>query len=96
MFDAVSLPETLPLGYALAASDGDLVVVSPPGDLGSGEGEEKKSTRVHMARGLLTIPSNAVVAKELLAALPGMLEAEDVKVRDAVESVQREADAVSL
>ncbi|KAH9925652.1 GroES-like protein [Epithele typhae] len=75
-FDAVSLPETLPLGYALAADGADLVVVSPPGTLGEGE---RKTVKVHMARGLLAIPTNAAVVEELLGALPGMLAAGDVK-----------------
>ncbi|KAI0742469.1 GroES-like protein [Daedaleopsis nitida] len=76
VYDAVSLPETMPLGYTLTALDGDFVVVSPPPKLGGEDGPAKK---VHMARGLLALPANEAVGAGLLAALPQLLESGDIK-----------------
>ncbi|KAI0705987.1 GroES-like protein [Cerioporus squamosus] len=76
VYDAVSLPDTMPIGYALTAPDGDFVVVSPPVGLGEEGGPKKK---VHMARGLLALAGNEAVGAELLSALPTLLETGDVK-----------------
>ena len=77
VYDAVSLPETLPVGNALTAPQGDLVVVSPAGLPQGGESSKK----VHLAQGLLILPTNHVVGASLLAHLPKLLEDGDIKVR---------------
>nr|VWO96014.1 Conserved virulence factor C [Ganoderma boninense] len=75
VYDAVSLPETLPVGNALTAPQGDLVVVSPAGLPQGGESSKK----VHLAQGLLILPTNHVVGASLLAHLPKLLEDGDIK-----------------
>ncbi len=77
VYDAVSLTETLPIGNALTAPGGDLVVVSPAGLPQGGEANKK----VHLARGLLVMPTNHIVGASLLAQLPKLLEDGDIKVR---------------
>ncbi|PIL26203.1 hypothetical protein GSI_11958 [Ganoderma sinense ZZ0214-1] len=75
VYDAVSLPETLPIGNALTTPEGDLVVVSPAGLPQGGEANKK----VHLARGLLVMPTNHIVGASLLAHLPKLLEDGDIK-----------------
>ena len=84
VYDAVSLPETLPVGNALTAPGGDLVVVSPAGLPQGGETTKK----VHLARGLLVMPTNHVVGGSLLAHLPKLLEDGDIEVRRRDMSLQ--------
>lgn len=76
VYDAVSLPETLPLANALTAPEGDLVVVSPTG---LPQGDET-SKRVHLARGLLVLPTNHVAGASLLANITSLLEGGEIKV----------------
>ncbi|RPD53634.1 GroES-like protein [Lentinus tigrinus ALCF2SS1-7] len=76
VYDAISTADTQAVGYALTGPNGDFVVVSPAVALGGDDGPQK---RVHMARGLLTLPGNDVVGAGLLAALPTLLESGDIK-----------------
>ncbi|TBU41225.1 GroES-like protein [Dichomitus squalens] len=75
VYDAVSLPDTLPLANALTAPEGDLVVVSPSGLPQSDE----TSKKVHLARGLLATPTNRVVGASLLANIPNLFEGGDIE-----------------
>ena len=76
VFDAVSLPETVPLAYKLASNCADVIVVSPT----TATPEEGEQVKVHMARGMLSIPTNAEVGRELLSSLPELLARGDIKV----------------
>ncbi|KAI1788355.1 GroES-like protein [Ganoderma leucocontextum] len=77
VYDAVSTPDTLPVGYALTAQGGSLVVVNPDDELKSKGKVEGKD--VHMAHGLFVTEVNHETGRTLLEALPALLESGDIK-----------------
>ena len=78
-YDAVSVPETLPISYSLTKPNGDLVTLLPPGNVQ--EGDEASGKKVHMASAFFVIPTNHEICVSLLDSLPRLLEAGDIKVR---------------
>ncbi|KAH9917158.1 GroES-like protein [Epithele typhae] len=72
VYDAISVTDTLALGYALTAPGGDFVVVlnfePVPGR------DDATGKKVHMAHGLFMTPVNHGVGASLLDALPKLLE----------------------
>ncbi|KAI0717132.1 GroES-like protein [Earliella scabrosa] len=79
VYDAVSLPETLPVAYALTAPKGDLVVVAPTDEDALTAGDKESAKRIHMAHGLFASAVNHAVGGTLLAAVPELLESGDLK-----------------
>ncbi|KAI0690510.1 GroES-like protein [Cerioporus squamosus] len=77
VYDAVSLSDTLELGYALTAPKGDLVVVLSWSELKAAHPDTDK--RIHMPNGLYGSLVNHEVGASLLAALPGLLASGDLK-----------------
>ena len=78
VYDAVSLPDTLPVAYALTAQGGSLVVVLPADELQKKAKDDGKF--VHNAQGLFVAPANHDIGRSLLDALPSLLESGDIKV----------------
>ena len=79
-YDAVSLPETLPISYSLTKPHGDLVTLLPPGNVQ--DGDEASGKRVHMASApYFVMPVNHEICVSLLESLPRLIEAGDIKVR---------------
>ncbi|OSD03833.1 GroES-like protein [Trametes coccinea BRFM310] len=75
VFDAVSLPDTLVIGYQATAPTGTFVKVNSE----SIPGVENPEKKVHFGRGLFNAPFNAAVSLSLLAKLPELLENGDIK-----------------
>ncbi|KAI0351251.1 GroES-like protein [Trametes cingulata] len=76
VYDAVSVSDTLEVGYRVTAPSGHFVVVLPNPIPGAEEGSQKK---VHKALGLINTPANQAVAQSLLSKLPQLLESGDIK-----------------
>ncbi len=78
VYDAVSLSDTLELGYALTAPKGDFVVVLSLSEMKAAHPDTDK--RIHMPNGLYGSPVNSEIGASLLAALPELLVSGDIKV----------------
>ncbi|KAH9917142.1 GroES-like protein [Epithele typhae] len=77
VYDAISVTDTLALGYALTAPGGDFVIVL---DLEPVPGrDDATGKKVHMAHGLFMTPVNHGVGASLLDALPKLLESGAIK-----------------
>ncbi|KAI0642025.1 GroES-like protein [Trametes meyenii] len=77
VYDAVSIPDTLAVGYEVTALNGDFVRVLER-DLIPRAGVPLKK-RTHMAHGLFITPINRAVGASLLAKLPHLLETGEIK-----------------
>ncbi|RPD60291.1 GroES-like protein [Lentinus tigrinus ALCF2SS1-7] len=77
VFDAVSVAETLELGYALTAPKGDLMVVLSGAELKAAHPDTDK--RIHNAQALFVMPVNHDIAASLLAAVPRLFANGDLK-----------------
>ena len=78
VYDAVSLPDTLPLAVSATAQGGALIVVLDP-ELIAQEAEKTGRT-IHRAIGILSYPLNRDLAKSLVANIPALLVSGDIKV----------------
>lgn len=78
VYDAVSLADTLALGYAVTADDGDLVTVQQ-GEIAGANQPPKK--RVRVAHGFLQDAENREFVQPFLSVLPDLLEEGTIKVR---------------
>lgn len=79
VYDAVSVPETLEVGFALTAPKGDLVIVQPGDELKAAHPDTDK--RIHLAHGLFSATFNQETGTSLLKALPQLLASGELKVR---------------
>ncbi|RPD60290.1 GroES-like protein [Lentinus tigrinus ALCF2SS1-7] len=77
VYDAVSVAETLELGYALTAPKGDFMVVLSGAELKAAHPDTDK--RIHMAHGLFASPVNHEIGASLLAAVPELFASGDLK-----------------
>ena len=87
VYDAVSLPETLGLAYALTAPGGDLVVVLPAKEIQEAAAMDGDNKRVHMVFGVMCLPFNVDAARSLLGKLPELLGSGRIKVRSVEGTV---------
>lgn len=78
VYDAVSLADTLALGYAVTADDGELVVVQQ-GEISGANQSPKK--RVRYAHGFLQGAENRGCVQPFLFVLLNLLEEGTIKVR---------------
>ncbi|KAI0351252.1 GroES-like protein [Trametes cingulata] len=76
VYDAVSLSETLGVGYGATSPTGHFIVVLSNPIPGAEEGSQKK---VHKAFSLINTAINRAVAQSLLSKLPQLLESGDIK-----------------
>ena len=81
VYDAISLPETLALAYALTATHGDLVLVLPAKEIQEAAAKDSDMKRVHVVLGVMSVPCNVDVATSLLENLPKLLESGKIRVR---------------
>ncbi|KAI0675600.1 GroES-like protein [Trametes maxima] len=77
VYDAVSIPDTLAVGYEITAPHGDFVRVLDRDPIPRAEVPLRK--RTHMAHGLFITPINRAVGASLLAKLPDLLETGEIK-----------------
>ena len=80
VYDAVSLPETLGLAYALTAPRGDLVLVLPAKEIQEAAARDGDMKRVHVVFGVMSVPFNVDAATSLLENLPELLESGKIRV----------------
>ncbi|KAI1784160.1 GroES-like protein [Ganoderma leucocontextum] len=79
VYDAVSLPETLGLTYALTAPRGDLVIVLPAKEIQEAAAKDSDMKRVHVVLGVMSVPLNVDASRSLLDNLPELLESGKIK-----------------